>query len=390
MTELLVAALLAAAIAGVVTSSAVPLVSRVALAFRAVDLPDGRRRHTGAVPRLGGVAIALGLACGAGGAALVKWGEWGGRVARADLVVFIIATGIVFLVGLADDLVGLSVGKKFAAEFLAALLIVMIGWKFVGITMPGSEQSLRLGVLGGAITLVWIVGVTNAINLADGLDGLAGGVVAIIACSMVVYSVMQQNLFTVLLMAGVAGACLGFLRHNWRGTIFLGDAGSLSLGFVLAVMTVHSSLKAHAAIAMTVPILALGVPVMDTLLVMAARFVEGREHPVADRFLAMFRADRNHLHYLLESWAGRRERVVRWIYAMVALFCAAALVIALTRNVLAATVVVAVELLAVALVRRLGMTARVRQLSESRRAELREMLAAGPQPAETRRDRILL
>ena len=128
---------------------------------------------------------------------------------------------------------------------------------------------------GAVVSLLWIVGVTNAINLIDGLDGLAGGVVAIIADSLLAYALLQGNLRTVILMAATAGACIGFLRHNWApARIFMGDSGSLTLGFLLAAISVHSSLKAPAAVAILVPILALGVPVIDTLLVMGVRFLD--------------------------------------------------------------------------------------------------------------------
>jgi len=348
-------------------------VTRLALAFRAVDLPDERKRHKGAVPRLGGVAIGLGVALGGGAVSLARWGDWGERVARADLVLFVVAGAIVFLVGLADDLVGVSVARKFLAELLAAGLIVMMGWTFASVTLP-KVGTLELGAFGGALTLLWIVGVTNAINLLDGLDGLAGGVVAIIAASLVVYSALQQNFFSVILMASVAGACMGFLRYNWRGQIFLGDAGSLSLGFVLAVMTVHSSIKAHAAVAILVPVLALGVPVIDTLLVMLTRFVEQSEGRLSDRFLRMFHADRNHLHYLLESLAGRRHRVVRLIYVLVALSCGAALVVATSHSAPAGLTLVLVELIVIVLVRRIGFVARMREISTGQRAELRALI----------------
>jgi UDP-GlcNAc:undecaprenyl-phosphate/decaprenyl-phosphate GlcNAc-1-phosphate transferase len=385
MLELIAYALLAGVIALLVTAAAVPLVSRLALAFRAVDYPDERKIHRGAVPRLGGVAIGFGVVLGAGAVSLARWGEWGERVARSDLVVFVLAGAIVFLVGLVDDLVSVSVGRKFAAELLAALLIALVGWQFTSVTLP-DLGTIQLGALGGVITVVWIVGVTNAINLIDGLDGLAGGVVAIIALSLVVYSMLQQNFFSVILMAAVAGGCFGFLRYNWRGQIFLGDAGSLSLGFVLAVMTVHSSIKAHAAVAILVPLLALGVPVMDTLLVMLARFAEQSRGRFSQRFLRMFHADRNHLHYLLESWTGRRDRVVRMIYALVGLFCVAALLVATSHSAAAGLTLALVELIVIVLVRRMGLAARMREISETQRHELRELLGQSGTEGSTARE----
>ena len=179
------------------------------------------------------------------------------------------------------------------------------------LSLPGLGD-VELGIFGEVVSLLWIVGVTNAINLLDGLDGLAGGVVAIVATGLLVYAVdLQDNLLAMVLMAAIVGACVGFLRHNWApARIFMGDSGSLTLGFLLAAMSVHSSLKAPAAVAILVPILALGLPVMDTLLVMLVRFLDRPHGPFVDRFLRMFHADRNHLHHVLEPFMARRARIV--------------------------------------------------------------------------------
>jgi UDP-GlcNAc:undecaprenyl-phosphate GlcNAc-1-phosphate transferase len=373
MTELVLFGLLAAVIAGLVTSTSVGFVSRLALAFRAVDYPGGRRGHESAVPRLGGLAIGLGLFFGAGSVALLQWGVWGGRIVRSELLAFVLAAGMVFVLGLMDDLVGVSIPQKFAVETLAALLVVWLGWHFTALGMPDGS-SLRLGAVGYLLTVLWIVGVTNAVNLLDGLDGLAGGVVAIIAVTFVAYAVLQGNPLTVVLMAGIAGACLGFLRHNARGQVFLGDAGSLLLGFILATMSVHSALKASAAVAIMVPLLALGVPIIDTVLVMVVRFLERPANPGTERFLRMFRADRNHLHHLLLSLAGSRALVVRLIYAMVVLACLFAITLAVAKSLTVGLVMLAVELAAIVAIRRFGLAAQLRDLSEARRQEVKVML----------------
>src|SRR5262249_27384453 len=150
--------------------------------------------------------------------------------------------------------------------------VVYAGWSFSQLYVPLSGN-VNLGILGGLFTLIWIVGVTNAINLLDGLDGLAGGVTAIIASSLLIFAWIQGQLLTVMLMSAIVGACLGFLRHNWApAKIFMGDSGSLTLGFLLATMSLYSSIKGAATVAILVPVLALGLPVIDTLLVMAVRF----------------------------------------------------------------------------------------------------------------------
>jgi UDP-GlcNAc:undecaprenyl-phosphate GlcNAc-1-phosphate transferase len=181
------------------------------------------------------------------------------------------------------------------------------------------------------LTAVWVIVITNAVNLIDGLDGLAGGVVAIISLSMLGYATLQGSPGTIVLMAATAGACIGFLRHNWEpARIFMGDSGALTLGFLLAAMSVHSALKAPAALAIVVPILALGLPVMDTLLVMAVRFIQDPRARLLRRFLGMFHADREHLHHLLGHFGARRAHVVGLLYSVVLAFCGMALLVAVT------------------------------------------------------------
>ncbi len=376
--------MLAAVIAGVVTSFMVPFVIRLAFAVRAVDYPGKRKAHGGVVPRLGGVAIAIGLAFGWGSVALMRWMDWGARYSRTELVALAVATAMIFTVGLVDDIVGVSVMGKFLVEFAAAMLVVSVGWRFSVLGL-GGERPLQLGLLGSVLTVVWIVGVANAINLLDGLDGLASGIVAIVAGSMLVYALLQGNLFGAILTGAVCGACVGFLPHNWRpAKIFMGDAGALTLGFLLAAVSVHSSLKAPAAVAILVPVLALGVPVMDTLLVMMVRFLEGPEGRFLERLLRMFRADRNHVHHLMQRHGASRGAVVRTLYLLVLGSCLMALTVHLTRSWGLGFALVIVEAAAILVVRTLGLPKQTSALSNRKREEARDRwsISAGPQPDE--------
>jgi UDP-GlcNAc:undecaprenyl-phosphate GlcNAc-1-phosphate transferase len=379
MIETLVIAVLAALAAGIVTDLLVPLVERAALLFHAVDYPGGRKHQVAVTPRLGGVAIAAGLAFGAAGVALARWPVLSSTLSRSEVFAFAMGSVIVFLVGVVDDVAGVSTFKKFAAQTLAAMLLVHVGWSFQVLSLPG-DRTLELGMFGPVVTVLWIVGVTNAINLIDGLDGLAGGVVAIVAASLLGYALLLGNPGTVILMAAMTGACIGFLRHNWApARIFMGDSGSLTLGFVLAAVTVHSSLKAPAAIAIVVPLLALGVPVMDTLLVMGVRFLARPHGALGERLLDMFHADRNHLHHLLLRQSKSRGHAVAWIYATVLTFCLAALVVALTRNPLLGVVVLAIEGGVVVLLRQSDFRDRLLLVARLRRQELkREMGGSWP------------
>ena len=391
MENILLFALGAALTAGLVTNLLVPPVARLAVALRALDHPGGRRFQTTPVPRFGGIAIGMGLALSAGVIAVLQWRQWGVRVLREELVALALSTALVFLVGVVDDLMGVSSAKKFLLELVAACMLVRVGWSFEVLRLPGVGQ-VELGALGGVVSLLWIVGVTNAINLLDGLDGLAGGVVAIIATSMLSYAILQNNPGTVVLMAATAGACIGFLRHNWQpASIFMGDSGSLTLGFLLAAASIHSSLKAPAAVAILVPILALGVPVMDTLLVMLVRFLDRPKGPLTARFLRMFHADRNHLHHLLDQFGGRRNRIVVLIYAVVLSFCAMALLVAVTGQTVLGMALLGVEFAVVLGMRQMGLRMRARRLAKLQREEIKaEVLGQlSQQPGEGARVRFL-
>jgi len=382
MDEILLYALGAAFVAALSTSLVVPPVTRLAFALRALDHPNDRKLQTGAVPRLGGVAIAVGLALGIGVAVVAGWGQWGGGIGRGELLALVVGAGLVFLVGVVDDLVGVGAGKKFLFQIVAAWLLIQAGWSFEVLRLPGIGE-IELGLFGDLVSLVWIVGVTNAINLIDGLDGLAGGVVTIIAASFLGYAILQGSPGTVILMASIAGACAGFLRHNWEpARIFMGDSGSLTLGFLLAAMTVHSSLKAPAAVAILVPILALGVPVMDTLLVMAVRFLDRPKSAPADRFLRMFHADRKHLHHLLAHFGGKRSRIVAVIYSVVLSFCALALLVAVTGQTTLGIALVALEFSVILGMRQMGLAMEARRLSRLQREEIKSEVLSRSQELE--------
>lgn len=380
MDGILLYAFGAAFVAALATNLMVPPVTRLAVALRALDHPDERRMQASSVPRLGGVAIVLGLALGGGVVAVSQWGRLGTGAGRGEVVALALGTGIVFLVGVLDDLVGVSAAKKFLFQLLAAWLLVRVGWSFEVLRLPGLG-AVDLGLFRGVVSLLWIVGVTNAINLIDGLDGLAGGVAAIISASFLAYAILQGNPGTVILMASLAGACIGFLRHNWEpARIFMGDSGSLTLGFLLAATAVHSSIKAPATVAILVPILALGVPVMDTLLVMAVRFLDRPKGPFTTRFLRMFRADRNHLHHILEHFGGKRSRIVAVIYTVVLSFCALALVVAVTGQTALGVALVILEFSVVLAMRRLGMAMEARRLSQLQREEIKTELGLPAEP----------
>ena len=376
MNELFLAGLVGGLAAAVTASLIFPLVNRIAMAVRAVDYPGGRRLQREAIPRMGGIAIAGGIGAGTILPSLMIWQRWMERATSVQASFLFVGTVLVFLIGLADDVVGLSCIQRFLVQVMAAAGVVYAGWSLGRLYVPVWGE-IQLGLWGGFVTVVWIVGVTNAINLLDGLDGLAGGVAAIIAASLLIFAWIQGNALTVILMSAIVGACLGFLRHNWApARIYMGDSGSLTLGFLLAVMSLRASMKGAATVAILVPILALGLPVIDTLLVMAVRFLEKPQGPLLRRFARMFQADRNHVHHLMTRAAPGRKQIVLTIYLVAACFCAMALVVAVSRSAALGAALVIVEVLVVLFMRNSGVRRQAQVLSLQQRQRVRERLVA--------------
>lgn len=370
MLELLGSVAVAGLVGWSVTDLLVPLVARFARFIGALDVPGGRKQHDAPVPRLGGLAIAAGVVLGVCPMiALTLSNQWRSMLDMdvTMALLFIFGTSLVFLLGLVDDLSDVPAGRKLLVETLAAWFVVSAGWRFEVIALPRIGY-VDLGVFGVILTVIWIVGVTNAINFIDGLDGLAGGVVAIIAGSLAVCSIMVENALSAVLMGAIFGSCLGFLRHNWNGKVFMGDAGSLTLGFILGVSTVHASLKTSAAVAILVPILTLGVPVIDTVFVMLIRYFRQTEGHAGRRFSAMFQADRNHLHHLLEAFGGRKVAVVT-IYVVVLAFSAMAILAVVSKSFAMGMALILVQLVAILLMRSLGFAARIKEINLAKIAE---------------------
>lgn len=345
-----------------VTMLTTPWVMRLAHRTRAMDMPGGRKRHLRTTPRLGGIAIVGSIVLVLGPALALLMPDAFHSLRPHDFLGFSVAAGLIFCVGLADDFFNLRAAHKLLVQFVAAALIVSTGWQFDTVRLP-IEGSFELGGLAPILSVVWIVGVTNAINFIDGLDGLAAGLVAIIGASLLGLAVLQSSPATIVGMSCIVGACLGFLRHNWApAKIYMGDSGSLILGFLLATIPLRSapSVKASAALAIFVPVLALGLPVFDTLLVMWYRFLRG--HRTLDRFARMLHADRSHLHHLLVDRKTERRRVMLILFGMAGLFCTMALLVAASDSWRMGVGFLAVEFMAVVLVRRVGLTAEARGL----------------------------
>lgn len=285
----------------------VPAVTRFALKRHLLDEPDGiRRGHDRAVPRLGGVAVFAGLLLALLAAPLFRQLSGFSSPSVPSLTwALVLASGILFAVGLWDDLRGLSPFAKLAAQTIAAFIVVFAGFRIDVLILPPAYQ-FSLGWLAIPVTVIWLVGVSNALNLVDGLDGLAGGVsiVALLVAAAAAIAVGSNSIPWYAI--GLAGALLGFLRFNFPpAKIFLGDSGSLVVGFLLAVLTVKGATRPDQSTFALAPIFALSFPLLDTGIAMMRRWLRGAP---------LSRADARHIHHQLRALGLSPRKAVITIY----------------------------------------------------------------------------
>ncbi len=281
-----------------------------------VDHPDQKRKlHGRPIPRVGGIAIFLAYLAPVSAMALgwirvdfaiFQGPRWGGLLAAGTLV---------FLTGLVDDLVQLRPWQKLAGQFLAA---AVAAWS--GVTIPGFHGHPLASWVSLILSIVWLIGCTNAFNLIDGLDGLAAGVGLFATVTMLIAALTQRDMGLVFLTIPLVGCLLGFLRYNFNpASIFLGDSGSLTIGFFLGCCGALWSQKSATLLGMTAPLMALTIPLLEVLLSIARRFL--RRQPI-------FRPDRRHMHHLLLDRGLTPRKAALLIYGT----CAIAAVFSLLQN----------------------------------------------------------
>lgn len=314
-----------------------PLVIRSAGALKLYDSPDGARRmHALPVPRLGGVAVFLGAAAVAcllfvrTSPRFTTPGPAGDAEIRFLAGAFI-GSGFLFLTGLVDDIRGLSPGVKFVAQLIAAAIAVAFGTSVDAIAL-GYGIGIPLGWFGIPLVVLWIVGVTNVFNFIDGLNGLAGGIAVVACATLIAAALVLGNLSVVIPTVALMGALLGFLRYNFpKAQIFLGDSGSLSVGFLLAVLSLQASINSSGATLVILPLVALSVPLMDGALAIVRRWL--RHVPISG-------ADARHIHHRLLALGISPERSAMLLWALGAGMAAFGLLIALTAPFVATSIAI--------------------------------------------------
>lgn len=298
-----------------------PLVRNTALRLGVVDHPDSFRKvHKTPIPRLGGIAILAAVLCAYGLLLLVRLSA--GHIVRSGMpfaVHLFSAVALIFGMGLWDDIFGLNAWKKLIVQLLAALL----AWSN-GIHLDAIDGHALPIVLNVALTVTWIVACTNAINLIDGMDGLATGVGLFATITTLIASLLHHNIELAFATVPLAGALLGFLRFNFNpASIFLGDCGSLTVGFLLGCYGIVWSEKSTTVLSMSAPLLALSLPLIDVALAISRRIL--RQQPI-------FSADRRHIHHQLLSRGLTARRAVFVLYGFSGLAAVGSLLLTTARE----------------------------------------------------------
>jgi len=300
-----------------ISSLITPMISFLARKFGAIDKPSQRKVHGTLVPSWGGLAVYIAFMGSIASVSLFGHSSFSGE--KYWLGIFGGAT-IVTVLGLIDDKKGLSPLVKLLGQVIASLVLFSYGIRIVGISNPFSNKYLEFSLyLSLSFTLLWAVTFINSINLIDGLDGLATGITVIASATFFVITLFQidkqaspmvtERLELVAVMAmALLGSASGFLLYNFHpAKIFLGDTGSMFLGFVLGTITIMGALKTVAAIALFIPIMVIGIPLLDTFLTIFRR-LKGRK--------PLLQADREHLHHRLLSYGWGQRRTVLLMYGI--------------------------------------------------------------------------
>ncbi|MCS7310366.1 MAG: undecaprenyl/decaprenyl-phosphate alpha-N-acetylglucosaminyl 1-phosphate transferase [Armatimonadetes bacterium] len=311
-------ALFAFFVAAVLAALITPAVRALAIRMGVIDQPDERRVHCQPTPRWGGIAIYLAF-----WAVVIPLELWMGRWSHTLTALLVIGTGIALL-GMLDDKRHLSPLWQMVTLLGAGVALTLFGIRIEGVThplapiMPGDyrpEYWVPLGMWSVPVTALWVFVVTKTVDAIDGLDGLAAGVAAISATTLTLMAVLEEQLAIAVLAAALAGACVGFLRHNINpASIFMGTVGAQFIGFVLATLAIVGTFKVAATISVLVPLLVLGVPFFDAFFVVSRRVLARQP---------LHKADMRHFHHWLVGRLGHR-RAVMVIWAIGLVFSAAA------------------------------------------------------------------
>ena len=319
---------LAVGVSFLITLLTTPLMIYIGKKFGLVDMPGERKIHKVPIPRVGGVAIFLGFFIGC--LVLGRFGE--------QMLALMIASVIIMLLGFWDDAKNITPIVKLVGQCIAALLVVKSGLVVNFLTNPITGGEITLGWLAVPVTVLWLVGMSNAVNLIDGMDGEAAGVCAISSGMIAVICVLQGPQSVAAVAGLLSAACIAFLVFNFNpAKIFMGDCGSLFIGFALATISIMGFSKSATFISVIIPIIILGTPILDTFFAILRRLFSHK--PV-------FAADKGHLHHRLLQKGYSQRKAVLIIYAVTFLLGIAAILMSLLTTAQALVILIIVTALA--------------------------------------------
>lgn len=318
------------AVAAVVTIALTPLARKLAIKLDAIDYPSARRVNILPIPRMGGVAIFGGIlaALAVAGFGVYAFGWVDPFIDYNGIEVnywgVLLGTVLIFLVGAVDDVVDLNPKAKMLGQIVAACVVAGSGLLFSSIHNPFGEGYIEFGWVAYPLTVFYLVAFANVINLIDGLDGLAAGITGISAITILLFAVLTGRFDAALFSVILVGVCAGFLKSNFfPASIFMGDSGALLLGFSLGVISLFAVARSALFVSLLVPILAAGVPILDTFFAIVRR---KREHRPIDE------ADKGHIHHRLMRSGFSQRATVLIMWAWTALLAACGVIITWADN----------------------------------------------------------
>ncbi len=325
-------------IAFIVAFSSTPIARKLAFKYGAIDIPkDARRMHKKPIARLGGIAIAISFFVALFFFVIGIEQNLQNETLDWRLSYALVGFFIIIVAGLLDDIKGIRAWQKLSMQIVAAAIIVFAAdIRIINVTNPFLEEGMYVlpDIFSYIASILWLIGITNAMNLIDGLDGLAAGVSAISSVAIFFVALISGNLFTAGIVIILAGASLGFLPYNFNpAKIFMGDTGSMFLGFVLGVASIQGTLKSYAFISIIIPLIVLGLPLFDTTFAICRRVIKGKP---------IMQADRGHLHHRLVDMGLSQRQSVLVLYTASATLGISAIVFAHKGVLIAITMVISV------------------------------------------------
>ncbi len=308
-------------LAFITTFVVTPHTMRLAKKVGAIDIPNDRRVNKKPMPRLGGLAVIAGFVVSIIYLFITtsiegKLNLFGEENYYLKMIGFFLGTLILGLVCYVDDVKGVPSWVKLTAQIIASIIVVACGVKIENISIPFTEGKIIMGdIFSYILTVCWIVGITNAINLIDGLDGLSSGVTLISCLSLLmVFALNGSPLIAIVLITALAGALVGFLPFNFSpAKTFIGDTGSNFMGFALAIISILGVAKTYTALVLIAPIIILAMPIFDTLFAIFRRLIKGKS------IKAVFKPDKGHLHHKLMAKGYTQKQAVLIMYGITAI-----------------------------------------------------------------------